>query len=58
MATPEAQAQQDPAGTVWLTPDEIEELDQADREYEEDEKAGRVRPIEELIDELRRRPRS
>jgi hypothetical protein len=63
MATTEAQAERaalldDPAGTFRLTPEEVEELDEADPEFEADEAAGRVRPIEELIAELRRRPRS
>jgi hypothetical protein len=56
---PEARAHQDedPAGTFRLTPEEVEELDEADREFEADEAAGRTRPIEELIEKLRRRPR-
>jgi hypothetical protein len=48
----------DPAGTFRLTAEEIEELEEADREAEEDRAAGRLRPIAELLDELRRRPRS
>jgi hypothetical protein len=60
MATPEAQAQaqDDPAGSFRLTPDEVDELDEADREFDEDRAAGRVRPIGELLDELRQRRRS
>jgi hypothetical protein len=58
MATPEAQAQEDPAGSCWLTPEEVEELDEADRELEEDEKAGRLRPISELLAKLDQLERS
>jgi hypothetical protein len=58
MATPEAYAQQDPAGTVWLTPEEVEELDEADREAEEDLAAGRFVTTDELLSRLRAVERS
>jgi hypothetical protein len=49
----EADLQQQ-AGTFRLTSEEIEELDQADIEAEEDDRAGRLRPIEELLAKLGR----
>jgi hypothetical protein len=58
MATPEAQAHDDPlddpAGTFRLTPEEVEELDAADREFEADEAAGHVGPVREMIERMRR----
>jgi hypothetical protein len=49
--------EQHPAGTFRLTPEEVDELDQADAELDEDERAGKIRPIAELlakIDQLER----
>lgn len=46
---------EDPAGTFRLTPEEVEELEAAEREGDEDEAAGRTRPIGEFLEELRQK---
>jgi hypothetical protein len=51
---PQAQAHDDPAGTFRLSTDEVEELDAADREAEEEERAGKVVRWEDFAAELRR----
>lgn len=42
------------AETFKLTPEEIEELDQADAEAEEDDRNGRLVPIRDFLALLRR----
>ena len=57
MSTTAVQEDLDPAqqkGTFRLTPEEVEELDQADDEAEEDAQAGRLIPIEDVLARLGR----
>jgi hypothetical protein len=40
--------------TFRLTPEEVDELDQAVAEAEEEDRAGKLIPLEEVLAELRR----
>jgi len=57
MSTTAVHEDLDPAqqgGTFRLTPEDVEELDQADAEAEEDAQAGRLIPIEDVLVKLGR----
>lgn len=57
MSTTAVQEDRDPAqqsGAFRLTPEEVDELDQADAEADDDARAGRLIPIEDVLAKLSR----
>jgi predicted transcriptional regulator len=57
MSTPSTEADvEQRARTFWMTPEEKEEIDQADAEGEEDAEAGRLIPLADVLAKLKRPP--